>query len=268
MQEVWPHALRGQWKVRKVSHIVHGGRCCLARLKKVKGQRIYVHWVNSQSSKNGVFPQHRVSSVWQVHTVVLHHLTDFFLSCSFSQFLSVFPPLSSLRCSSLATHGKRGGIVSAGTRRRRGRMRKRSKRWWWRWWWRRRGGRGKGSSSRCWRRWCWAGRSAPRWSWRRWQRCGTPARRRRAAAPASGASTRSSPCSWRERKGEESFSRFSHFKMYFFSLLYITVDINMVYDFWFNKRHHLGQLGFFLFHYFTLWNLLPLHIKSSVYLDE
>lgn len=174
-----------------------------------EGQRstIYVHWVNSQSSKNGLC----FSSAYSVQCLASTYSSSsspsllssllFFLTFWVSSHLPFFPPFSSLRCSSLAPRGKRGGIGWAGTWRWKGRTTKTRRRtqWWWR---RRRGGRGTGSSCRCWRRWCWAGCSAPRWSWRRWRRCVTPARRRRAAAPALDASTRSSPCSWREKKGE------------------------------------------------------------------
>lgn len=134
--------------------------------------------------------------------VFSEYLHQFFITSLL--LLPLFVPLCpSFRCSSLAPRGKRGGIGLAATWKWRGRMRKtkRSKRWWWRkrrW---RQEGRGKDSSSRCWRRWCWAGRSAPRWSWRRWQRCATPARRKKASAPASGASTRSSRCSCRREEG-------------------------------------------------------------------
>ena len=55
---------------------------------------VYVHWLNSQSCNScGFYPQHTVSSVWQVHTVVLHHLIAFFLAL-FLSFCIFFPPVA------------------------------------------------------------------------------------------------------------------------------------------------------------------------------
>lgn len=193
--------------VNRVSPVVHGGPCWSAMVEKVEGRGfMYNGWTVEAPKTVCVFAQHRVSSVWQVHTLVLHLTAFFLLLFSTSEFfhLPFFPLCLSFRCSSLAPRGKRGGIGMAGTWKWMGPMkrRKRSKRWRRRRR-RRRGGRGTGSSCRCWRRWCWAGHSAPHWSWRRWQRCATPVRRKKAAAPALDASTRSSLCSCRrgERRG-------------------------------------------------------------------
>lgn len=59
---------------------------------------------------------------------------------------------------------------------------------------------GRVSFCRCWRRWCSGECSARRWSWKRWQRCGTPVPRRWVDARVWGASTRSWHCSYEERQ--------------------------------------------------------------------
>lgn len=58
-------------EVDKVSPIVHGGPCLSGMLEKVDD----LCTLSEQSKLCFFSPQHAVSSVWQVHTVVLHHIT-------------------------------------------------------------------------------------------------------------------------------------------------------------------------------------------------
>lgn len=80
MEDVWPLAPLGQWKVRKDWQKLKRSALKFLeatviwwRLRRSKGHN------QCTVSERSVFPQHAVSSVWQIHTVVLkqslHYLT-------------------------------------------------------------------------------------------------------------------------------------------------------------------------------------------------